>query len=161
MAAAHLHNMLLLLVALATLQLLIEPATAHPIKCKYGCSLNRKGIWVCRHKGRIIVCKTKHGVAPCEEPLLNPLNSPEHPSSSDSSDLENCIAAHAEFAGYVYDYDDQRYEYEDGTVVPGFDTPAAPASPDEPHIQSAPYTGQIKDVRPMSSSHPGISPSPS
>jgi hypothetical protein len=109
------HN-ILLLVTLTALLMLLSLDTASAIRCKKGCKLNRKNKYVCIGKrNQVITCfRTAFAMAFPPDAAPGPI--------TDQEQEYIYIPDYDEPLGYVYDYEDRRYEYEDGTVVPGFET---------------------------------------
>jgi hypothetical protein len=102
----------------------LESAYAWPPKCGKRCKRNQNGVLVCRIPGTWTVarCPTGEGSEGGPSAAPSPYDDVYIPALNPDENFHD-IASLYELTGYVYDVEDQRYEYEDGTVVPGFEAP--------------------------------------
>jgi hypothetical protein len=115
MKRTHLRSCSLYLALIAFL-FLTHIDTAHARKCSVGCKKNRRGKYVCTDPGgRVLVCKKQ----PRALGFSN--DGPVH-DAAPAPDEDNWVPDYDDPAGYMYNDEDEKYEYEDGSVVPDLDS---------------------------------------
>jgi hypothetical protein len=106
-------------------------------KCSRGCAKNRKGQWVCRMGGQIIICPSTLGPLDDELEPADAYTSENGPKSQTTlDDKEDVVAEASQPTDVMYFEEDLEYEYGDLTVVPVHETPPAPVplpSPTSPN----------------------------
>jgi hypothetical protein len=110
---------ILLLVSVTALLMLLSMDVACARKCKNGCKLNHKNKYVCIANGGQVIQCYKIGFATAD--AFTPDAAPG-PIPDLGEEYDPYVIDYRRPLGYVYDYEDRRYEYEDGTAVPGFET---------------------------------------
>jgi hypothetical protein len=96
-------------------------------KCSRGCVKNKKGQWVCRMGGQIIICPSTLGpLHDALEPADAYTSEKGAKSQTTLDDKEDVIAGASQPTDVVYFEEDLEYEYGDVTVVPDYESPPAP-----------------------------------
>jgi hypothetical protein len=120
-----------LLLALIAGLFLSKVDTAFAIQCSKGCKQNRQGQWACKKRGKVFYCTR------IEFDCIRPDDDDEMGDQKEEEEPFVCLEGisdpeYEEDTGIVYDYEDRRYEYEDGTIATAFDIPITPPFADGP-----------------------------
>jgi hypothetical protein len=120
-----------LLLALIAGLFLSKADTAFAIQCVKGCKQNRQGQWTCKRGKQVFFCTR------IDFDCIRPHDDDETGDRKEEEEPFECPEGffdieYDEDTGIVYDCEDRRYEYEDGTIATAFDIPITPPFADGP-----------------------------